>query len=161
MTLKLPPKELVMHLALGKAQEVAEREQWIIIGADTFIVHENILLGKPKTPEKAIHMLQQLSGTEIEVYSGLAIISGETTLQDYAITKIQLHDMSIKEIKTYVATGEPLNRAGAIAIQGKGGLFVKSINGCYFNVLGIPLTALKKNLRKLGIHIFSFFNSRL
>lgn len=156
MTLSLPPKALAKHLALGKALAVAKKfPNAIIIAADTFVVLKNEILGKPHTPAKAKSMLRRLSGKSHAILTGLAIIdtqSGKKVLCTVK-NKIQLRKISPKEIAAYVATGEPLDKAGAYAIQGLGGLFVKNIEGDWNGVVGLPLHALNLALRKFGVHI--------
>lgn len=159
MTLKLPPPKLAMYLAYGKAKDVAKRlKEGIIIGADTFFVFNGKLIGKPKNKEDAIKTLKKISGKTLKVYSGIAIIdkySGKI-VKDYELTKIQFRKLAEQEIKAYVNTKEPLDKAASIAIQGLGAIFIKKVNGCYSNIVGLPLHCLFKNLKKIGINIFEY-----
>ncbi|MFH1638004.1 MAG: Maf family protein [Candidatus Woesearchaeota archaeon] len=158
MSLELPPEGLVKTFALGKAKDVAKKEKGVIIGVDTIVVHDKKNIGKPKDSEDAKRMLKKFSGKEHHVYSGIAIIDTETgnEIVDHEVTKVFLREMSDEEIDSYVATKEPLDKAGAYGIQGIGSIFVSRVEGCYFNVVGLPLANLEKNLRILGINIFEY-----
>jgi septum formation protein len=145
MTLDLHPYELAKHLSLGKAQSISHKHQHaLIIGADTFIVFEDKLLGKPHTPEKAIATLHMLSGKPHFVITGFSIIDTSTNkiFSDIEETKVHFRDLSKEEIEAYVATGEPLDRAGSYAIQEGGAAFVQQVEGDVFNVMGLPLNRL-------------------
>lgn len=159
MTLKLPPHKLAMTLARGKALDVAQRvSKGIVIGADTFIVLDNKILGKPKNKEDAKRMLRKSSGKTQNVYSGVAMIDAKTKkeLVGYEVTRIKIRKIDDEEIEKYVATGEPLDKAGALCPQGLGAIFVEKIDGCYSNVIGLPLHCLFKNLKKFGVNIFEY-----
>ncbi|MCX8194000.1 MAG: Maf family protein [Candidatus Pacearchaeota archaeon] len=159
MTLKMPPHKLVVHLALGKAKDVANRiKEGIVIGADTFFVLNKEFIGKPKNEKDAIKTLKKISGKTLKVYSGIAIIDSKTgkTITDYEVTDIKIRKMSDHEIKSYVKTKEPLDKAASIAIQGLGAIFIEKLNGCYTNVIGLPLHCLANNLKKFGVNIFKY-----
>ena len=159
MTMKLPPHKLAMTLARGKAFDVAKRRKsGIIIGVDTFVVLGKQLLGKPKNMDEAKRMLREQSGKTQKIYSGITIIDAKTGKEslDYVVTKIKMKNISKQEIDNYVATGEPLDKAGAFAIQGMGAVFVEKIDGCYYNVMGLPLNRLAQNLKKFGVDVFSY-----
>jgi len=159
MTLKLSPRKLAMTLAKGKASEVANRvNKGIVIGVDTFITFGNKKIGKPKNRVDAKRILRTISGKTLKVYSGLAIIDAKSgkELVDYEVTKVKIRKLSKKEIDRYVATKEPLDKAGAFAIQGMGAIFVERIKGCYSNVIGLPLHLLTQNLLKFGVNIFAY-----
>lgn len=161
MTLKMSPKNLAKTLAYGKAKDlVGKVKEGIIIGVDTFLVLGSRRIGKPKDSQDALKILQTLSGKTIKVYSGIAIIDSATgkELVDYEITKVKFKKLSKEEIEHYVKTGEPLDKAGAFAIQGMGAIFISSIKGCYSNVIGLPLHNLYKNLQKFGVDIFNYEN---
>jgi len=159
MTLRMPYTKLAMHLAHGKANNVAKNiKESIIIGADTFLVLGKNIIGKPKNAADAIKTLKKLSNKTLFVYSGIAIIDAKTgkSLKDYEITKIKFRKINNEEIKAYINTKEPLDKAGAIAIQGLGAIFIEKIDGCYSNVIGLPLHCLYKNLKKFGVNIFEY-----
>lgn len=147
----------VMELAKSKATTVSNiiNNDALIIGCDTVVVYENEILGKPKDECEAFNMLSFLSGKIHKVYSGIAIynsISGEIKT-NYVITKVKFSKLSAKEIKDYIATREPMDKAGAYGIQGYGGVFVEEIEGCYYNVVGLPLNKLKFMLREMGANL--------
>jgi len=159
MTMKLSPEKLAMTLAYGKAADVAKKtKEGVVIGIDTFIVFNGEKLGKPKTKEKAFKLLKSFSGKKLKVISGLALIDCKTKkeIKDYDVSEVKLRKMSDEEINTYIATGEPLDKAGAFAIQGLGSIFIESIKGSYTNIVGFPVGCLYKNLKKLGVNIFEY-----
>ena len=153
MTLKLTPSELAKTLSYGKAASTAKNEKGIIIGSDTFISLEGEVLGKPHTSKRAKLMLKKLSGKTHEIYTGLAIINTETKkeIKEFEITKITFKKLTEKEINTYIATGEPLDKAGAYALQGLARKFITKIDGSETSAIGLPLEKLKKELNKMGV----------
>lgn len=153
---KSDKKQLAKHLAFGKAQDVANRiTDGIVIGADTFVVFKNKILGKPKDKAEAKKTLKTLSGKTVEVYTGIALIDikNKKKIIDCSVAEIKIKKLSEKEIDGYVKTGEPLDKAGAFAVQGRGAVFIEKINGCYTGIVGLPLNKLYKNLQKLGANI--------
>lgn len=154
----LKPHEAVKTLALRKAAAVAPHyTQGLIIGADTVVVVDNVILGKPSNHEDALAMLLTLQGREHSVYSGYAVIdaaSGKTEV-DYDHTAVVFRSFTEEEARRYIATGEPLGKAGAYAIQGLGALFVKEIHGDYLNVVGLPLFKLAQTLKNFGLDILN------
>jgi|SRR3989338_1816110 len=157
--LNLKPVNLVLHHSLQKAIDVAkDLKEGIVISADTLVFYKNKVLGKPFTEEKAEEMLKKLSNKNIEVITGLAVIDIENKkeIQDYEITKIKIKKLTEKEIKDYIKTKEPLDRAGAFAIQEKGAIFIEKIKGDYLGAVGLPLFKLNKILVSLGISIFDY-----
>ncbi|NLW45882.1 MAG: septum formation inhibitor Maf [Firmicutes bacterium] len=151
------PGELVTKLALHKASDVAGKlEKALVIGADTLVVLEEMIFGKPSGPDEAVNMLKALSGKTHSVYTGIAIIQVSTgqTETGYCETKVKFKPVSTAEIQSYVATGEPLDKAGAYGIQGKGGALVAGIEGCYFNIVGLPLSQLADMLQKFQVSIW-------
>jgi nucleoside triphosphate pyrophosphatase len=152
----LLPTEMVQSLALKKAQKVAESiHEGLIIGADTIVVIEGEILGKPSSPAEAIAMLSRLNGKEHSVFTGVALVEvpGKRSMVSFSETKVQFRSLGISEIATYVATGEPLDKAGSYGIQGKGAVLVEKINGCYFNVVGLPVAKLVTMLKDFGVSI--------
>ena len=156
MSLKMAPDKLAEHLSLGKAKDVAQRHTGsIIIAADTFCVLDGELLGKPKTEENARKMLKKLSGTFHSVITGFTIIDTETKKQvsKSVETKIYFKNIPDQEIDAYVASKEALEKAGAYAMQHRGGLFIEKIEGDYFNIIGLPILPLSLELKKFDINI--------
>lgn len=152
--MNLPPMERVMALARTKAEAVAQGlSDAIVLGADTLVVCQGHVLGKPATPQEAEAMLSFLSGKSHEVYTGVAVIKvpGMVSRQAWERTEVRFRPLTSREIKAYVATGEPLDKAGAYGIQGLGALLVESICGDFFNVVGLPLVRTAALLKEFGI----------
>ena len=141
----LAPAEYVMRLASGKAAEVAERTdgEALIVGADTTVVLDGQVLNKPRDAADARRMLRELSGRTHEVYTGVCLVHGGTSVTDFAQTAVVFDPVSDETIAAYVAGGEPLDKAGAYGIQGAALSFIPQINGDYFNVVGLPLGLLR------------------
>lgn len=156
MGINLEPLKLAKFLSKGKAEAVAKRyKKHIIIAADTFVVFRNELFGKPNTKLKAKKMLYKISGKQLSVITGFTIIDtgANKTISKAVETKVYLKKLSDKEIDNYIKSGEPLDKAGAFAIQGLGAVIVKKIEGDYSNIIGLPLHELSKSLQKFGIDI--------
>jgi septum formation protein len=152
-----PPGDYVRRLALAKAQAVAAAEppsnnETLVLGADTVVVVGEEILGKPATHDDARRMLRSLSGRSHEVHTGLALLppNGADSRVVEEITRVDFAALTDSEIEAYIATGEPFDKAGAYAIQGVGGRYVTRIEGCYFNVMGLPLARLWTLLREFG-----------
>ena len=154
--LGMAPPDYVMHLARGKAEEVAGRtaEGALVIGADTTVVLDGAYLNKPADAADACRMLRALSGQTHQVYTGLCLIHGPRILTDFAVTEVIFAALSDEVIAAYVATGEPLDKAGAYGIQGKALSFIPHIHGDYFNVVGLPVFLLCQMLPEFGISIW-------
>lgn len=145
--------EYVENIALGKAKDVVDKvkQDAIIIAADTIVTLENDILGKPKDKDDAFRMLKMLSGRVHKVYSGLVLIntSNGRVIKTSLATEVKFSSLTDEEIIKYINSGEPLDKAGAYGIQGKGGIFVEEIRGCYYNVVGLPLNKLKYMLNEI------------
>ena len=143
----------VKNVALGKALDVKNKldDDAIIISADTIVTLEDRILGKPKDEEDAFKILKSLQGKKHLVYSGIVVINTARNLikQESLATEVTFSEISDHEILEYIKTGEPLDKAGAYGIQGIGGIFVKEIKGCYYNVVGLPLNKLKFMLKEV------------
>jgi septum formation protein len=145
LTLPLEPERHVLVLARLKAEDVArKRPGSLVLGADTIVVREGTILGKPVDAADACRMLRLLSGRWHEVMTGVALRQekGGKKREAVEVTRVKFRDLGEEEIREYVATGEPLDKAGAYGIQGKGAVLVERIEGCYFNVVGLPLARL-------------------
>ncbi len=152
----LQPHDLVVRLALRKALAVAERfNQGFIIAADTIVFLRGTIMGKPVDQDDARRMLRLLSGGKHEVLTGIALVDAVTGRSETAvsITGVWLKDLTESEIDFYVATGEPLDKAGAYGIQGLAAVFVEKIEGCYFNVVGLPLNLLYNLMKRMQVPI--------
>lgn len=147
--------DLVIANAQGKAGAVKANENEVVVAADTIVVLDKAVLGKPQNMAQAKKMLSCLSGKTHEVFIGVCVRHGGKIWSDFEKTKVTMLDLPEKEIDDYVATKEPLDKAGAYDIQGKGALLVKKIDGCYFNVVGLLLVCLRGLLEKAGF-IFEY-----
>jgi len=148
--------EVAEYLAVSKARAVARQvDEGLVIGADTIVVQNHVILGKPNNPEEARAMLASLQGTGHRVITGVAVIDAVSGREElgHETTRVFFRDLSREEIAAYVASGEPMDKAGAYGIQGLGALLVDRIEGCYFNVVGLPLTRLALMLKGFGINI--------
>jgi septum formation protein len=133
---------LATRLAREKAEEVFTRysESVLVLGADTVVICDEQLLGKPQDPADAARMLQLLQGRTHQVVTGVAVVFGKNLVELAAeVTQVTMNTLSAQEISDYVAGGEPMDKAGAYAIQGYASRWIPRINGCYFNVVGLPL----------------------
>ena len=153
---RVSPQEIVKAVSLGKAQAVAQKyPNAIIIAADTIGVLRDAIIGKPQTPGEARKMLRSLSGKSHRVITGLTLI--DTRSHKIALrlveTRVYFKPLSPREIANYVKTGEPLDKAGAYAIQGLGSVMVEKIKGDYYNVMGLPLSALAECLKEFGLKV--------
>jgi septum formation protein len=147
------PREMVERLAKIKASAVADSEQAsFVIGADTTVAVGGEILGKPESVEDACRMLALIQGTTHEVWGGIAVLHKEKALERVwsHVTTVKMRPMSDAEIAQYVATGEPMDKAGSYAIQGLGLQFVESINGSYSNVVGLNISSLMVTLAEVG-----------
>lgn len=143
------PEAFVKKAALAKAWEVAKRHKnAIVLGADTIVVLQGKILGKPKNKKHAIAMLKSLSGTTHRVITGLAVVDGENGSQqtDYAVTKVKMKRIPEADILSYVESGRPLDKAGGYGIQEIEDPFIEKVIGDYDNVVGLPVEKLKKML---------------
>ena len=152
----LSPDELARAISLEKARVVARKHKnAIVIAADTFIVFRAKIMGKPSTEAEARKMLMTLKGKSHSVITGFTIMDTEENkvLTKSVETIIHIKNLTSEEIDAYVKSKEPLDKAGAYAIQGLGSVIVERIEGDYFNVMGLPLSALAEGLKEFGIHI--------
>ncbi len=149
------PDEIVLALAEAKAREVAEHSDGenVIIAADTIVWLDGELLGKPHDEAEAARMLRALSGREHEVWTGVCIIKGKEELRGAEQTFVKFRELTEEEISSYIATGEPMDKAGAYGAQGYASVFVEGIRGDFFNVMGLPICRLGKMLGKLGVKL--------
>lgn len=142
------PQDAVMQLSLKKAQAVSEKYKGrLVIGADTVVVCDDTILGKPDNRNHASEMLRMLSGRTHFVLTGVTITDGEKTDTFFVSSEVKFLELTDDEILIYVSGGEPDDKAGAYAIQGKGSLFVEKINGDYFNIVGFPVSEVNRHLK--------------
>ncbi len=150
------PETYVVRVSLDKARVAAARAaEGIVVAADTIVVLDDMILGKPTDDRDAERMLSLLSGRMHRVITALAVLDAATgkSLTRIALTRVWFRNLTHEEIGSYVSTGEPLDKAGAYGIQEKGALLVDKIEGCYFNVVGLPLSLLGEMLGDFGINL--------
>lgn len=156
------PRETVMKLAYEKAKSVIQdnTEDGIIIGADTIVVYDNKIIGKPKDNTEAFEILEILSGKKHSVYSGIAMIwpSLNKEFISYCETIVFMRPYNGMEIEAYIRTKEPLDKAGAYGIQGYGAALVDKIDGDYYNVVGLPVSKLIEGFSALGVNYFDSYH---
>lgn len=147
-----PPSEYVERVARQKCMAVQEPGT-LVIAADTTVVHEGSVMGKPAHPEEARSMLRRLQGDTHEVFTGVAVSLAEDgeTRSAVDVTRVEMLPMTENEIDEYVASGEPMGKAGAYALQGVGGLFVRSVDGSPFTVIGLPIHLLPRLIASVGV----------
>jgi len=150
------PSQKAEQLAYIKASDVAKKvEKGIVLGADTIVVCDGEIFGKPVNISDARRMLERLSGREHLVITGIALIdaaSGEVK-KGHETTKVEFSPITTEEIEAYIRTGEPFDKAGAYGVQGRGALLIEHLNGCYYNVVGLPLKKLVHMLEDFGIKV--------
>ena len=149
----LPPAELVRQISLEKARAVAAQADpnTVVIAADTVVALDGAVLGKPANEEEAFRMLSLLSGNRHQVYTGLTVLRGEQVFSQWEETAVTFRPLTAEEIEAYIATGEPMDKAGAYGIQGYGSLLIEGISGDYYNVMGLPVCRLGQILGQLGM----------
>jgi septum formation protein len=149
------PDEFVKELSKGKAIAVGKntKDNSIIIAADTIVVLNEEVLGKPKNEKQAFEMLSLLSGNTHQVYSGVTILNTEdnSIYSEVVSTEVKFSVLTKEQIEFYIRSKEPMDKAGAYGIQGLGAVFVEEIRGCYYNVVGLPLNRLNKMLKKFNL----------
>ncbi len=151
------PEAYAMRVALDKARIIASRfHEGIVIAADTIVVLDNEIMGKPADAADAVRMLDKLSGRMHSVMTAVVLKDAGTgrELVKSALTKVWFHSLSSFDIANYVKSGEPLDKAGAYGIQERGALLVDRIEGCYFNVVGLPLSILGELFKEMGLSIW-------
>ena len=146
-----PPEAFARRLAEAKAAEVAARRRGhLVIGADTIVVRDGVVLGKPADPAHARVMLEFLAGRVHTVHTAVTVIGDARGATGVERTEVRFRELTSAEIDDYVATGEPLDKAGAYGVQGLGATLVEEVRGCYFNVMGLPVVLLLRLLPKAG-----------
>ena len=149
------PADEVARVSLAKAQAVRGtcHPDDIIIGADTIVVCDGLTMGKPRSESEAFSMLRRLSGRDHQVLTGLTVIGGDRTENLTVATTLRFRALSDAEIRNYIATGEPMDKAGAYGIQGLAAMFVVGLDGDYYNVMGLPVCTLTILLRRFGVKL--------
>lgn len=153
--------EYVMNIAKGKAEASAETitidedRDKLVIGCDTVVAIDDKILGKPDSIEDALNMLKLLSGRVHKVFSGIAILDTKSGFvnMDFSCTEVRFSNLSDNMIEKYVKSGDCMDKAGSYGIQGAAAVFVEGINGCFYNVVGLPINKLHKMLREMGVNL--------
>ena len=150
----MSPFDEVARVSRRKALAVCREPEDVVIAADTIVVCQNKVLGKPRDEEDAARMLRLLSGSTHQVMTGCTVLRGEIAETFTQVTELHFRPLSDKEILAYIATGEPMDKAGAYGIQGGAALFCEGMTGDYYNVMGLPLCRLLKALRAVAPDVF-------
>ena len=151
----LTPEETVCYISREKSQAVEAAEDEIVITADTMVFLDEARLGKPADEAEALRMLTALQGRHHTVCTGVTVRQGDRSLTETETTEVYFRPATREELLGYIATGEPMDKAGAYGIQGKGSLLVEKINGDYFNVMGLPVMRLSRMLERFGVRFFA------
>ena len=153
----LTPQEIVAYISREKADAAAKlcTAEEIVITADTMVFLDDARLGKPADEADALRMLTALQGRHHTVCTGVTVRQGSRSMTEVETTEVYFRSASEAELRGYIATGEPMDKAGAYGIQGKGSLLVEKINGDYFNVMGLPVLRLSRMLEQFGVHFFA------
>lgn len=156
------PGEIVKALSRVKAEEVAAQHAPgdLVIAADTIVWIHSAVFGKPHSEEEAYAMLSALSGNTHEVYTGVTVLQNGKCVSEYECTRVTFRKLSDRQIRSYIASGEPMDKAGAYGAQGKGALLVEKIDGDFFNVMGLPLCRLDQMLSAFGAELLGSSTSR-
>ena len=148
----LPPETEVARVSRAKAEAIARNPEDVVIAADTIVVLGGRVLGKPRSPEEAAAMLADLSGRDHQVMTGVTVVRGERSETFTEVTDLHFRPLSEEEISDYVATGEPMDKAGSYGIQGGAALFCTRMVGDYYNVMGLPVCRLGEVLRRMDAY---------
>ena len=148
------PFDEVARVSRLKAEAVARKPEDVVIAADTIVVCEGEVLGKPRNEADAFRILSLLSGRHHEVMTGMTVVCGDKAITHTEVTKIHFRELHPEEIRAYIASGEPMDKAGAYGIQGGAALFADEMVGDYYNVMGLPVCRLAVILRSLGLPIW-------
>ncbi len=151
-----PVHEAVQHIAAGKALDAAKRcgPGSLILAADTVVALEGRVLGKPRDEGEAFSMLRALSGRKHTVYTGMALRRGDESMTDYASADVWFRELTDREIRAYIATGSPMDKAGAYGAQDMAALFVERIDGEFYTVVGLPICRLGRMMHAFGTEIW-------
>ena len=148
----IPPRDLALKLSRLKANNISSKyNNGVFIGADSIVVLGKTIFGKPKDAKKSYEMLSQLSGKTHQVITGFTVIKnpGDFMVSDFAVTDVKFRKLNSREIDKYIALNTASDKAGSYGIQDEAGLFVEKINGCFYNVMGLPITKLYLVLREM------------
>ncbi|WP_040825380.1 Maf family protein [Thermanaerovibrio velox] len=148
------PEDMVLRLSLAKARDVALRApDALVIGADTVVELDGQIFGKPNGRDEGLRMLMALQGRTHRVHTGVSLVLGDRSVSGVETTRVLFRPLSAEDAACYINTGEGDDKAGSYAIQGKGAMLVESIEGCYFNVVGLPVLRLSRLLEEMGFSL--------
>lgn len=144
------PAQIVMGLAMDKAEDIfcRAKSDVLVIGADTIVALDNVILGKPKDEADALKMLRFLQGKTHQVYTGVCMVMADKTQVFYEKTDVTMYPADEEQLREYIRTGEPMDKAGSYAIQGRGSVFIREIHGDYNNVVGLPVAQIWQRLMR-------------
>ena len=154
MNPELDPADEVARVSRLKALAVEREKEDVVIAADTIVVCEGQVLGKPRNEDDAYRMLSLLSGRDHAVMTGMTVLRGDEAVTNTEVTKLHFRELYPEEIKAYIASGEPMDKAGSYGIQGGAALFCTAMEGDYYNVMGLPVCRLAGILRSFGLPIW-------
>lgn len=154
-----PPSQYVQRMAREKALAVSRNSDEVVIGSDTSVVLGDRILGKPDSPDEAVAMLRLLSGSTHQVLTAVAVVSSGDCQVKLVTTDVSFRELLPEELEAYVATGEPMDKAGSYGIQGLGGVFVRELRGSYSAVVGLPLEETAELLAKTGLPVWRAWNN--
>lgn len=155
------PEDIAEQLAYGKAKNVSDKlEKGIVLGADTIVVLNGEIYGKPKDEKDAVRMLSNLSGKTHQVITGVALIDKENgkTVIEHETTNVTFNKLTKEEIDAYIKSGDYIGKAGGYGIQNKGSILISKIEGCYFNVVGLPINKVYRMLKELDEYVYEHWN---
>ena len=153
MDLSKAPYDEVARVSRLKALAVARKPEDVVVAADTIVVCDHQVLGKPRNEADAFRMLRLLSGRDHQVMTGMTVLRGDEVITCTEVTDIHFRDLSDGEIRAYIATGDPMDKAGSYGVQGGGALFVTRLEGDFYNVMGLPVCRLALILRQFGLPV--------
>ena len=153
MDLSKAPYDEVARVSRLKALAVARKPEDVVVAADTIVVCDHQVLGKPRNEADAFRMLRLLSGRDHQVMTGMTVLRGDEVITCTEVTDIHFRDLSDGEIRAYIATGEPMDKAGSYGVQGGAALFVTRLEGDFYNVMGLPVCRLALILRQFGLPV--------
>ena len=153
MDLSKAPYDEVARVSRLKALAVARKPEDVVVAADTIVVCDHQVLGKPRNEADAFRMLRLLSGRDHQVMTGMTVLRGDEAITCTEVTDIHFRDLSDGEIRAYIATGDPMDKAGSYGVQGGAALFVTRLEGDFYNVMGLPVCRLALILRQFGLPV--------
>jgi septum formation protein len=150
------PGDYVCTLAKGKSRAIEAGDEEIVVTADSVVIYENKVFGKPRDENEAFEMLSTLCGNRHKVYTGISVRKGSVVYSDFEMTKVWLNELQPAQIKAYQKRCHSIDKAAGYAIQREGSIIVQEIQGCFYNVMGLPVNTLRELLMKVGIDLWDY-----